>query len=49
MHAKILVGQLIVPHLIINPEHEAFVNGHYIIDNVLLIQEFMHDLQHAPI
>lgn len=48
--AKILIKwlQLIMPCLI-SPESGAFINEHCITDNIFLIQEFMHDLQHASI
>ena len=45
IYARILVDQLkpIISRLI-NLEQGAFVNSWYITDNILLAQEFMHDL-----
>ena len=50
MCTRILIDHLnlIIPHLT-SPEQSAFISGWNIIDYVLLVQEFMHNLQHAPI
>lgn len=46
---KVLVGCLkpILPRLI-SPEQDVFVDGCRITDNMLLAQEFMHDLHRTP-
>lgn len=47
--ARVIVRRLLlIVFCLINPKHEAFVNGCYIIDNVLLIQELMHNSMPPP-
>lgn len=40
--------KLVLPRLIYH-EHGAFVGGYSISDNILIVQEFMHDLHRASI